>query len=108
MSRGKTDAQAGHAFCSSLLNFIENEDGALGLLRAEPVTRVVLVAKGLSRLERARDLASGLGLPCALFTDSGHVEPPDFDGSPVVTALGIGPCRRGAARSVTKGFRTLS
>jgi PTH2 family peptidyl-tRNA hydrolase len=73
-------------------------------------TKVVLLARDLDALQRAAYEAKAAGLPWALITDSGHVLPATFDGqawrqpfdgSPVVTALGLGPARRAEVRHIT-------
>lgn len=110
MPSGKLAAQAGHALCNSLLQFIAQHPERLAefLDRGGSGSRVLLRARHLADLERARDEAVALGLPCYLMVDTGHVLPPHFDGStPVPTALGIGPCTRDAARPVVKRFRCL-
>ena len=92
MSVGKAASQAGHAFLDSFLSAAP--DLARDYLSDGHGTKVVLVAPDESALRYAYDRARGLGLPCALVVDSGHVHPPHFDGSPIVTALGIGPALR--------------
>jgi peptidyl-tRNA hydrolase len=67
-------------------------------------TKVALVAPSLDHLLGAQADAERLGLPAALVVDSGHILPPRFDGSPVVTALGIGPARRSEVRRITNRF----
>jgi peptidyl-tRNA hydrolase len=61
----------------------------------------------LQQLERAYFEAQQAGIPCSLITDSGHVMLPHFDGSPVVTAVGIGPCTRQQANHFLKHFKLL-
>ena len=70
-------------------------------------TNVVLKSKNLMQLERALYQAKEAGLPCVLIEDEGHVMPPFFDGSPIVTALGIGPATRGQVQHITKKFNLL-
>lgn len=67
-------------------------------------TNVCLKSKNLSQILRARDAALEAGLPCALIVDSDHVMLPHFDGSPIVTALGIGPCTREQVHHITRKF----
>ena len=107
MPPGKLAAQAGHAYSAALLEAIRTGAADPEALVEAPVVRIALSAPDLAALLRARDAARAAGLPCALFTDSGHVLPPHFDGSPVVTALGVGPCRRSAARPAVRRFRCL-
>lgn len=102
MPPGKMAAQAGHAFLEAFLasdpeRAAEYRNGTVG-------TKVVLVGS-LRRIWQALDQCERQGIPCALIEDSGHVLPPHFDGSPVVTALGIGVCPE--ADGVTKRFQLL-
>ena len=71
-------------------------------------TNVVLKAKNLSAIERAMHDAEAAGIPCALITDAGHIMLPHFDGSPIITALGIGPCRREEIEHITKRFNCIT
>ena len=68
---------------------------------------VVVRAKNLSALEKAFAAAKEAGLPAALFTDSGHIMLPHFDGSPTTSALSIGPARREDMRAITKKFQIV-
>jgi PTH2 family peptidyl-tRNA hydrolase len=79
-------------------------------------TKVVLAARNLDALQRAQYEARAAGIPCALITDSGHILPATFDGtdwrqpfdgSPVVTALGLGPARREEAQHITDRFQLI-
>lgn len=107
MEPGKLSSQAIHASRLSLLKFIkrhpERADEFISLNSCG--SAVQLLAKNLGALERARDEAERAGIPWALFTDSGHVMGPHFDGSPVTTMLAIGPAPREAMRHITKKFR---
>ena len=109
MDSGKLASQASHARCLSLLKFIHANPSRL----KEFVdlnscgTVAILEARNEFSLERASREAEAAGLPWALFTDSGHVMPPHFDGSPIVTALAIGPASRADMRHITKRFQCL-
>lgn len=46
-------------------------------------------------------------LPCAMVVESEHIMPPAFDGSPIVTAVGIGPVPRAAAKPITASCNNL-
>ena len=70
-------------------------------------TNVVLKSNNLIQLERAFYQAKAAGLSCALIEDSGHIMPPHFDGSPIITALGIGPARREDIQHITKKFNCV-
>ena len=109
MDRGKLASQASHARCLSLLKFIKAHpnrlDEFVGLNCCGTVA--ILEARNETALDRAAYEAEAAGLPWALFTDSGHVMPPHFDGNPVVTALAIGPAARADMRHITKRFQCL-
>lgn len=109
MPPGKLAAQAGHAFVETLKEAQANYDNgsangeSYNRYRAErPGTKVVLLARNIYELERARDECAMLGIPHALVVDSGHVLPPHFDGNPIVTALGFGPATRSEVGRITR------
>ena len=87
MPSGKMVAQAGHAFLQAYLASDLEEtqeyhaDGLGTKITLEASLEDIL--KTQLRLEEA-------GVPCVLIEDSGHVLLPHFDGSPIVTALGVG------------------
>jgi len=107
MPPGKMASQASHAFVHSLLRFLERDPNrsAEFLALGTSGSRVVLTGRNEEDLLKAHAQAEALGLPCALFVDSGHVMAPAFDGSPVATALGIGPASKDALRPVVRRFR---
>jgi peptidyl-tRNA hydrolase len=106
MSVGKIAAQAGHAYLDA---FLAADPATAARYRADGHgTKVCLAAPSLSALLLALDLAQARGLPHALVVDSGHVHPPDFDGSPVPTALGVGPATWAECRRVVDRFRLLT
>jgi peptidyl-tRNA hydrolase len=107
MSAGKMGAQIAHATRLSLLRYLKyNPDRSEEFIALNSCgSAVTLQADRLRDLERARDEAERAGLPWALFTDSGHIMPPHFDGSPVTTVLSIGPAPRAAMRAITRRFR---
>lgn len=102
MPNGKAIAQAGHAFIDSIskcdLQIIKkyHEDGH--------GTKITLKSN-LEKLLQAYQECIVSKIPCALVTDSGHICPPDFDGSPIITALGIGPTTRDQSKHITKKFQ---
>ena len=107
MPHGKACAQAGHAFCATLAEAIAAGWLAAPDARQTAITRIVLIARDADALLYTEARARAAGLPCALFTDKDHVCPPDFDGRPVLTALGVGPCRREAARPLMRRYKCL-
>ena len=106
MPPGKLAAQAAHAHAQTLIDYLARHPGHAALFRdlGNSGSRIVLLAKNESQLIRAHKEALDLGLPCALFIDSGHILPPHFDGNPIVTGLGIGPAPRDALRAITRRF----
>jgi len=109
MPPGKLAAQAGHAYTDSLMACLDARPGLVRRYMAgeNGGSKAALYARGLHALERAAEACMAAGIPHAMVTDSGHVLPPHFDGSPVVTALGIGPVSRREARAVVKRFRCV-
>lgn len=106
MSAGKAAAQAGHAFLGALsaANGTSFADDTAAYLKEAPGTKVVLGA-ALPDLERLADRLDRAGIPSFLVVDEGHVAPPDFDGSRIVTALGIVPLRRALSRRHLSRFK---
>ena len=95
MPPGKLAAQAGHAFLDAFGECQRLDPARAALYRTDGHgTKVVLRAEDRFDIEHLCKQAQASGLPCALIVDSGHVLPPHFDGSPIITALGIGPARR--------------
>jgi len=105
MTSGKAASQAGHAFLASFLKaspaaskaYVDDDGG----------TKVVLAVSDEPSLWQLYKKASDAGLPCALHVESGHVMPPMFDGSPIVTAIGIGPAERNVIKPIVKGLKLL-
>lgn len=109
MPPGKLAAQAGHAFTHSLMDCY-NKDPTVVEKYLNPEiggSKVVLKAKGLDKLIEVYQKAIGEGLPCALIIDSNHVLPPYFDGSEVITAIGIGPCLKHECKDIIKRFKCV-
>lgn len=105
MPAGKSASQAGHAFLDAFLT--APLEIASKYRTDRHGTKVVLVAEDEVALRQAYIQAQELGLPCALVIDSGHIMPPHFDGSPILTALGIGPVTREQAEPVTGSFMLM-
>lgn len=105
MSPGKMAAQAAHAFVA-----------AIDVTRARDPTRhqeyqngtkVVLTVPDLRKLTEIYERAVSAGLPCSWIIDSGHVHPPCFDGSPIATAVGLGPMTRTECEWITRKLRLV-
>jgi PTH2 family peptidyl-tRNA hydrolase len=95
MAPGKAIAQAGHAFTDALLLGLESGcDHSHSYSRQRPGTKVTLGGPEW-RLSQIYEDALRLNLPVVKIIDSGHIHPPHFDGSPVFTALGLGPVPSG-------------
>jgi PTH2 family peptidyl-tRNA hydrolase len=109
MPVGKLAAQAGHAYEKSLLAALRDDPEILDAYHGADGlgTKVCLSANSEFRLLRAYEEAKAAGIPCALIIDQHHVLPPHFDGSPIVTALGIGPARKADVCAITKRFSVL-
>lgn len=101
MSPGKAAAQAGHAWVDALLLYPEHpHNAAYRALR--PGTKLTLDGGSGDDLLRLADKLDRCGAPFALIHDQGHREPPHFDGSLILTALGAGPFPRGEEPSPLK------
>jgi PTH2 family peptidyl-tRNA hydrolase len=105
MSPGKCAAQTGHAFLDTFdLCRKEYPDRATSYHNGCHGTKVILSAKNEDQLREAYELAKMSDIPSVLIIDSGHIMPPHFDGSPIVTALGLGPATREEIKHITKKF----
>jgi len=109
MLAGKLSAQSGHAYTDCLFNALDTTPDLANQYRRDGFggSKVTLKAKNLASLMRAKAEAEALGFTTALITDRDHVLLPHFDGSPVITALGIGPVLKSQARAVTKRLQCL-
>jgi PTH2 family peptidyl-tRNA hydrolase len=109
MSLGKSCAQACHAARLSLLRYLEKhpERGREFSALNSVGTIVILDAPDLQTLQKMAAQAASKRLPWALFVDSGHVMLPMFDGSPVVTALAIGPASKNEISPITRNLRCV-
>lgn len=98
MSDGKAHAQSGHAYTDTLLHALHHDDPrALAYAALRPGTKVCLNGGSHAEMLHLLYRLAATPLPYVKIIDSGHVELPDFDGSPVLTAIGIGPIRRDEA-----------
>jgi len=104
MTPGKAAAQAGHAFLDSFLRSpLQDRQAYLN----DGGTKIVLTVPDEAALSELFFRARKAGLPCAMVIEQDHVMPPHFDGSPVPTAVGIGPIARDAARAITRDLPLL-
>jgi PTH2 family peptidyl-tRNA hydrolase len=104
MTAGKAASQAGHAFLDA---FIKAPSNLTQAYLADGGTKIVLSVSGEKELCDVYYRARMANLPCAMVIESEHVMPPSFDGSPIVTAVGIGPVPKEEARAITKGLRLM-
>ncbi len=109
MPIGKLAAQAGHAYTDTLYQAHDTDPKRYHAYRIDGTggSKVTLKAKNESKLIQAYNDCIALGLPCAIIVDREHILPPHFDGSPIITALGIGPCTKDEVKQVTKKFNCL-
>lgn len=105
MPPGKLAAQCGHAFQLALEQArLADPDIEARYKGTGNGTKICMYARNLGQLLRAYRDAQAAGLPCALIIDRGHVLPPHFDGQPIITALGIGPCYRDQFEHIGKRY----
>jgi len=102
MTSGKAASQAAHACLDS---FLKSSEYVARSFVEQGGTKVVLVGRNETMLRCALAEAERRGLPCALVVESGHVMPPAFDGTPIVTAVGIGPATRVQVQGITNKFQ---
>jgi peptidyl-tRNA hydrolase len=104
MTTGKAASQAGHAFLDS---YLTAPPDIIQAYLADGGTKVVLRVANERELCDIYYKAKMLKLPCAMVVESEHVMPPVFDGSPIVTAVGIGPVEKSAAKQLLGGLKLL-
>ena len=109
MPPGKLSAQAGHAYTESLFDCLDKrpQDAERYRRKVNAGSKVTLYCKNESAILELQHHCKAAGVPHALFTDDGHVMLPHFDGSPVVTALGLGPLTRAEAKPLVKKFKCV-
>src|SRR6185369_11144474 len=104
MTAGKAASQAGHAFLEAYQSATAqaqrayNDDGGTKIVLTVPDERELCDLFYKAKMAR---------LPCSMVVEQDHVMPPHFNGQPIVTAVGIGPMERSAARALTKGLPLL-
>ncbi len=104
MTPGKAASQAAHA---SLDSFVKSPYYLARAYLDSGGTKVVLIGKNEAMLRCALAEAERRGIPCALIVESGHIMPPAFDGTPIVTAIGIGPALRSEVQGITNKFHCM-
>lgn len=98
--------QCGHAYHLSLRAAEAAEPGITDrYMGTGNGTKICMYGKNSAQLMRAYHQAKAAGIPCELVVDRGHVIPgTPFDGQPILTAIGIGPCYVDEAAEITKRF----
>jgi peptidyl-tRNA hydrolase, PTH2 family len=106
MPPGKLASQACHAAKNCVLLAQKHDPELLRVYQGPDFigTQIILKAKNEGAILRAYEEAQAAGLITNLVVDKNHVMPPFFDGNPIVTALGIGPCTKEQAHHITKRF----
>ena len=106
MSQGKAASQLAHAAKNVAILAAQNNPDLLRIYQGPDFlgTQIILKAKSEQYLLRAHEEAKRAGLITSLIIDRNHIMPPHFDGSPIITALGIGPCTKEQAHAITKRF----
>lgn len=109
METGKLSSQAGHAYTASLFECIDSNPEHAHRYRhgINGGSKVTLYCRDEREIRQLEERCREAGVPHALFTDEGHVLLPHFDGSPVITALGIGPVPRATAKPLVKKFKCV-
>jgi PTH2 family peptidyl-tRNA hydrolase len=109
MPSGKLSAQTGHAYSDSLAVAAETHPELYKNYRNHELggSKVTLKSKKKNHLIKAYNQALAEGIPCAIVVDREHVLLPDFNGEPIITALGIGPCTKEQIKHITKKFQCL-
>ena len=105
MPPGKLASQAGHAFLES---YLKSNPQIQEEYRLDGVgTKITLRARHLDDILKAQFLCQQECLSHAIIVDEGHVMPPHFDGSPIITAIGIGLYRRDEISHITDNFKLV-
>lgn len=99
MTTGKAASQAGHAFLDSHSCAPPEARRAYA---QDGGTKVVLTVPDEGSLAGLLHSAKMAGVPCSMVVEQNHVMPPHFDGSPIPTAVGVGPLLRSQARTLMR------
>lgn len=109
MPAGKLSAQTGHAYGDVLIHSQYNYIDRFNAYRKNGSggSKVTMQSDNVSQLIKAYEQALDADIPAVLIVDQEHIFPPFFDGSPIITALGIGPCTKEQTHFITKKFRCV-
>jgi peptidyl-tRNA hydrolase len=106
MSGGKLASQCGHAFVDAALLSIEQRPAEWADYKQNHGIKVIMRARSLAHLERAHAEAQAAGIPSCLITDLGYFgTSEELAGKATITALGLGPAKRGEIRNIIKRFQ---
>lgn len=94
MTTGKIASQAGHAFLDTFMIALETRKEICEQYQDFNHGTKVVLSASLEQIETIYQESLKNNIPVAIVIDSGHIHSPDFDGNPIITALGIGPVLR--------------
>lgn len=114
MPEGKLLSQSGHSYTDALKSSEKTHPEQYKKYRSwsdgnshNGGAKIAMKSRNESQLIIAFNLARKAGLPCSIVVEKGHILPPNFDGNPIITALGIGPCTQEDAKHITKRFQCI-
>jgi peptidyl-tRNA hydrolase len=108
MTPGKLCAQLGHAYLDAFLAARTLRPDTIDPYKTLHGIKIAMKAKSLMHLEEAHEKLVQAGIPCALITDLGYYGTrEDLLGKPTITALGVGPARRGEIEKIFHRFRLM-
>lgn len=108
MPKGKLMSQLGHAYAKSLYSAsITHPKVAHEFIFGNGGSIVSLYAKNENQIIELYNKVISLDIPAYIVVDSNHVLLPKFDGKPIITALGIGPCLKDDIQHLTKKFQCI-
>lgn len=109
MDVGKVAAQAGHAYTDTLKVAETINPELVKNYRNEFTggSKVTLQTKKENDLIKSYLQLREMNIPCSIVVDRNHIHPPHFDGSPIITALGVGPCTQEESKKVLKKFQVF-
>jgi len=93
MSQGKANAQCGHAYVAAAIAALGTPAGN-AYAGLSPGTKICLDGGSYEKMQLIIEQLCAQDIPCFPIIDRDHVELPDFDGSPILTAIGLGPFTR--------------
>tara|TARA_B100000700_G_scaffold298745_1_gene364962 strand:- start:8438 stop:8767 length:330 start_codon:yes stop_codon:yes gene_type:complete len=109
MPKGKLSAQSGHAFEYAMSNATLKFP-----IRAKKYknpnlggSKISLYIKSEKEIIELYNKLLSEDIPCSIVVDKNHVLPPHFDGSPIITALGIGPVSKKETRHLLSKLKLV-